>query len=302
MQTADGLRAVWVSFGMLAITVVFELVILATTRSVALLADFVHNATDMLTAVPLALAFAMSRRDQNRSYTYGYGRAEDLASLVIAAVLVASTIMTTATAVDHLVHPHTPTHLWLLASAGMAGIVGNELAARYRIRVGQRIGSMALVADGQHARTDALASAAVVLGALGTYLGFTRADAVAGIVVSITLLSLAYRTMHRVVGRAMDRVEPTQVDAAASCIAAVPGVEHIESLRLRWLGRTLRAEVDICADPDLTLSAAHAIAEEVRHALLHGVDFLTAATVHVCPGKAGVEHAPHAEVDAHKDC
>lgn len=114
----------------------------------ALLGDTLHNVADALTAVPLLIAFRLARRPPTKRHTYGYGRAEDLGGLFVVAMITLSGVLAAWEALDRLVHPRDVTHLWAVAAAAIAGFAGNELVARYRIRVGRRIGSAALVADG----------------------------------------------------------------------------------------------------------------------------------------------------------
>jgi cation diffusion facilitator family transporter len=120
-----------------------------------------------LTAVPLLIAFRLASRPPTKRYTYGYGRAEDLGGLFVIAMITLSAVLAAYEAIDRLIHPRPVTHLWVVAAAAVVGFIGNECVARYRIRVGRRIGSAALVADGLHARTDGFTSLAVLLGAAG---------------------------------------------------------------------------------------------------------------------------------------
>src|ERR1700759_5194239 len=163
-SSAEGLRALWISLSGLAATALAQAVVVALSGSVALLGDALHNSADALTAVPLGVAFLLSRRRPNSRYTYGYGRAEALAGIVIVAVIVLSSAAAAFAAVSRLLHPHPVTHLAAVAIAAALGFAGNELVARYRIRTGRRIGSAALVADGLHARTDGFTSLAVLAG------------------------------------------------------------------------------------------------------------------------------------------
>ncbi|MDQ0939288.1 cation diffusion facilitator family transporter [Streptomyces sp. V1I1] len=132
--------------------------------SVALLGDTVHNAADALTALPLGVAFVLGRRAANRRFTYGYGRAEDLAGIVNVLTIAASAAFAAWTAIDRLLNPQEISYLPAVAAAAVIGFIGNEWVARYRIRVGHEIGSAALVADGLHARTDGFTSLAVLFG------------------------------------------------------------------------------------------------------------------------------------------
>ena len=159
----------------------------------ALLGDTLHNAADALTAVPLGIAFLAGRRRPNRRYTYGYGRAEDLAGVVIVLVIAASSALAAYEAVTRLAHPRPVSNLVAVAAAALAGFAGNELVARYRIRVGRRIGSAALVADGLHARTDGFTSLAVLLGAGGVAVGWDWADPVVGLLITVAILAVAAR-------------------------------------------------------------------------------------------------------------
>jgi cation diffusion facilitator family transporter len=290
-STADGIRAVALSLAILAATAAVELVVALVSHSVALLADTIHNFADALTAVPLALAFKMGRRPPTRRYTYGFGRAEDLAGVAIVAVITASTVVAGYEAVTRLMHPRTISGAGWVIGAGVVGFVGNELVAVYRVRVGRRIGSAALVADGMHARSDGFTSLAVVVGAIAVLAGARRADPIVGIVITaaVTVVLLgATRTIYR---RLMDSVDPDLVDQVEHILAGVPGVERVEGVRIRWVGHELRAEIQITSDPALSLVDAHAIAEEAHHRLLHEVARLDEAVIHTSP-------TPHPDQDA----
>ena len=183
-DSAAGIRAVKISLVVLGITAVAQLVVVALSGSVALFADTVHNFSDALTAVPLWIAFAVSRRSATRRYTYGFGRVEDLAGLFVVAVIAISALVAAVAAVRRLIDPVPLSHLSWVAVAGVVGFIGNEVVAVYRIRVGRRIGSAALRADGLHARTDGLTSLAVVAGAAGTALGYPAADPIVGLLIA----------------------------------------------------------------------------------------------------------------------
>ncbi len=287
--SALGIRAVKISLVALGITAVLQLLVVIVSGSVALLADTVHNFSDALTAVPLWIAFALSRRAASRRYTYGYGRAEDLAGLFIVAMIALSALIAGWEAVNRLVHPAPIEHLGWVAAAGIIGFAGNELVALYRIRVGRRIGSAALVADGLHARTDGLTSLAVVVGAGGVALGWPAADPVIGLVITVAIVLVLRTATRDVFRRLMDGVDPAIVDAAEISLVGTPGVQRLRHLRLRWLGHTLRAEADVEVDPTLTLAEAHRIAHDAEANLLGDVRRVTGATIHTSP--VGAHHA-----------
>ncbi|MEV0678908.1 cation diffusion facilitator family transporter [Actinosynnema sp. NPDC050436] len=243
----------------------------------------VVDLADALTAVPLGIAFLLGRRAATRRFTYGLGRAEDLAGVVVVLLIAASAALAGYESVTRLLDPRPVDHLWVVAAAGVAGFAGNELVARYRIRVGREIGSAALVADGLHARTDGFTSLAVVAGALGVALGFPLADPLVGLGMTVGILIVLRDAAREVFGRLMDAVDPDTLDAAEHTAARVDGVRRTGYLRMRWTGHTLRAELAIGVDPVLTVGQAHRIAHDVERRLVATIPRLSAVTVHTAP-------------------
>jgi cation diffusion facilitator family transporter len=290
----DGIRALWLSLLILGVTAAAQAAVVVWSGSVALLGDTLHNVADALTAVPLGLAFLIGRRPPTRRYTYGFGRAEDIAGIIIVGVISASAVAAGWAAVDRLLHPAPMSHLGAVAGAAVLGFVGNEAVAQLRIRVGRRIGSAALVADGLHARTDAFTSLAVLLSAGGVALGWGWADPVVGLAITVAILIVARDAAREVYRRLMDAVDPSMVDAVEAELRATDGVLDVGAVHLRWIGHKLRAECEIVVDPQLSVVAAHQIAVEAEHRLIHAIPRLTAAFVHADP-------EPHDGTDHHAD-
>lgn len=282
-SSALGIRAVKISLLALGVTAIAQAVIVAVTGSVALLADTIHNFSDALTAIPLWIAFVLSRRRPTRSYTYGYGRAEDLAGIFIVAMIALSGVVAGYESVRKLIDPQPISYPWVVVAAGLIGFAGNELVALYRIRVGRQIGSAALVADGLHARTDGFTSLAVVIGAFGVLLGFPLADPIVGLLITVAILIVLRDAARDVYRRLMDAVDPELTTTAEDTLRNTDGVRDIEQVRLRWIGHRLRAEAGIVVDSTLDIVTAHAIATHAHHRLLHAIPKLVGATVHVSP-------------------
>ena len=288
VSSERGIRAVKVSLVALAVTAGLQLVVVGISGSVALFADTIHNFSDALTAVPLWIAFVLGRRAATRRYTYGYGRAEDLAGLFVLAMIALSAVLAGWQAVDRLINPAAITNVGWVAAAGFIGFLGNEAVAVFRIREGRAIGSAALVADGHHARTDGLTSLAVVVGAAGVAVGWQWADPAIGLVITVVILFVLRTASRDVFRRLMDAVEPELVDRAEEVLAAVPGVVRVQRVRMRWIGHEIQADADLELDPHGTLSAAHAIAHRAEAVLVGSVPKLSSAVVHAYP-------APEAE-------
>jgi cation diffusion facilitator family transporter len=281
-----GRRALLLSLAVLAITATLQAIVFVVSASVALLGDTLHNFADALTALPLLVAFALGRRPPTKRYTYGFGRAEDLAGLFVVVLIAASSALAAYEAILRLLHPHDVHHLWAVALAAIVGFAGNEFVAQYRIRVGRQIGSAALVADGLHARTDGFTSLAVLIGAAGVAVGWRWADPVVGLVITVAILGVLRSAVGQVGARLMDAVDPGLVDQAIATLEAIDEVEDVRELRIRWIGHTLRAEADVAVSETLSVGEAHDIAHHAEAHLLANVRRLTAATIHVSPSGA----------------
>lgn len=298
-SSAEGMRALWISLAGLGVTTLIQALVVALSGSVALLGDTLHNAADALTAVPLGIAFVLGRRPPTRRYTYGYGRAEDLAGVAIVLTIAASSVLAAWVAIDRLLHPRGVSNLWAVAIAALIGFAGNELVARYRIRIGTKIGSAALVADGLHARTDGFTSLAVLIGAGGVALGWRQADPIVGLLITLAILMVLRQAAREVYRRLMDAVDPALIDQAEATLNATPGVLDLGQVRMRWIGHQLRAECEVIVDGAASAVDAHKAAVDAEHALIHAIPRLSAALVHADPQTYdGLD--PHAPLASHR--
>ena len=281
VATAEGMRALWISLAVLAVTALVQAAVTVASGSVALFGDTLHNAADALTAVPLGVAFVLGRRPPTRRYTYGYGQAEDLAGIAIVMVIAASSALAGYAAITRLLHPRHVSDLAAVAAAALIGFAGNELVAVYRIRTGRRIGSAALVADG-------LTSLAVLLGAAGAALGWTWADPVVGLAITAAIVAVLRQAAREIWRRLMDAVDPALVDESERALRDTPGVLDAGQVRLRWTGHQLRAECEVVVAPDITAAEAHQISHDAEHALRHAIPRLSGALVHAEPAASSL--------------
>src|SRR5215207_6725624 len=299
-SSTDGIRVLRVSLGVLAVTALAQGAVVVLSGSVALLGDSLHNVADALTAVPLWIAFWIGRRPANKRFNYVYGRAEDLAGIVVVLVIAGSAGVAAYEAIHRLVNPHSIDFLPVVALAGVLGFVGNEIAAQIRIRTGRRIGSAALVADGLHARTDGLTSLAVVAGAAGVAAGWDAADPLAGLVITAAILIVGRDAARLVLARLLDAVDPNVSHQISHVIASAPGVESVDGVRSRWIGHRLHVEVEISVAPDRTLEQSHGVAHDVEHRLLHFVPRVGNVIVHTSPAARSGSN-PHSLLAHHRD-
>lgn len=292
-----GIWALKVSLAGLMATALFQVVIVAISGSVALLADTIHNFSDALTAVPLWLAFALARRARNRRYTYGYGRAEDLAGAFIVLMIFGSALVVFYESIQKLLNPQPLSNLGWVATAAIIGFLGNELVAVFRIGVGREIGSAALVADGLHARTDGFTSLGVLAGAIGVWWGWPWADPLVGLLIGLAILMIAWNTAKEMWRRMMDGIEPEVIEQIERVARGVEGVMDVHDVTARWLGHRQRSELHVTVNCQLPTVASHHIGEEVRHTLFHELPAMAEITVHIdpceCDERVTYHHAKH---------
>lgn len=292
-----GMRAVQLSTAGMLLVSAIQFAIALIGGSAGLFADALHNFGDVFTTVALWIAFVISSRAANQRYTYGYYRAEDLAGIFIVLVIIASAVAGAVESIQKLTSGNVPTHIYLSMAAALVGVVGNELLAQYKISVGKRINSVALVADGQHSRIDGLTSLAAFAGLIGVMLGFPIADPIAGILITLVIIIVVFTTSRSVLQRLLDAVDPHVVPSIITTALAVPGVEAATDVRARWVGHTLHVVMNIEVNAELTLSKAHAIAEEVRHRLFHKIKGISEVVIHTDPSSASGDH--HQEMAHH---
>ena len=299
--TARGIWAIKWSFLILAATAALQLVVVFVSDSVALLADTIHNIGDAATAIPLWIAFLFARRKPTDSFTYGYGRVEDFAGIVIVLIILFSALVAGYEAIDRLFHPRPVVQLGWLTAAGVIGLLGNEAVAVFRIRVGRQINSAALIADGYHARTDGLTSLAVVLGAFGVWMGFQLADPIIGLIITVVILGIVWQSAKAVLTRMLDGVEPDVVSELRHAAQHSSGVSSVESVRARWLGHRLYAEMTLAVDPALSLADARKAADGLKEHARGHLPALESLHVEIVPtsSRERPEHHPQAKHQHH---
>src|SRR5947208_2492962 len=290
-SSEQGIWAIKWSFAVLMLATVLQVVVVLLSGSVALLVAHIHNFGDAATAIPLGIAFVLVRLKPNKRFPFGYGRVEDLAGVAVVLAILVSAIVAGYETVQRFLHPQPISHLPAVALAAIIGFLGNEGAAFFRLKVGREIGSAALIADGYHARTDGWVSLSVLLGALGVWLGFPLADPIIGALITLAIIQIVWQSAQSVFTRMLDGVEPKVIDELTHAAGHVPEVQAVTDVRARWIGHRLHAELNIAVAPDLTVAEGHAIAKEVHHQLLHHLQFLDQATIHVVPAdEAGEQY------------
>ena len=283
INNEEGIRTVWLALASLTITSLIQIVIVYWSGSVSLLADTVHNIGDGLNSIPLLIAFYLSRRVATRRYNYGFARSEDIAGIFIVLSIAVSAGVVFWQSFQRVINPQPLTNLGWVAAAAVIGFFGNEAVALLQIRVGRKIGSAALVADGLHARTDGLTSLAVLLAVVGTWLGYPIVDPIIGSLIGIAILFITRDAIKTMWYRLMDAIEPEMLAKVEAVAKNQSGVKDVRRIRMRWIGHQLHTEACIAVEPTLLTTQSHEIAEELRHNLFHEITNLSEVIVHVEP-------------------
>ncbi|MEA3188204.1 MAG: hypothetical protein QOD99_2034 [Chthoniobacter sp.] len=280
-----GIRALKISLVGLGITALVQLVIVLISGSVALLADTIHNFADAGTSIPLWIAFALARRGASRRFTYGYGKTEDVAGVVIVLIIFFSACVAAYESVLKIIHPQPVLYLGWVAVAAIVGFIGNEAVAVFRISVGKEIGSAALVADGQHARVDGFTSLAVLIGVIGAWFGLPILDPIIGVAITIAILFIVKDAALSIWTRLIDGIEPEILAEIEHAPTHVPGVLAVHDVRARWLGHRVYSDVAINVDAAMSVRDADVISKKVEEALREHVRLLGSVVVRVCPAE-----------------
>ncbi len=258
------MRAIVTSSAGLTVTSLLELAVALLSGSVALLADALHNLGDVFTTVGIYFGFRMSRRVATTRFPYGYGRSEDLAGVVVVAAIWISAGVAFYQSYEKLVSGTPTTDLTLGMAAAVIGIVGNQIVARYKSRVGREINSAPLIVDAKHSLLDSAASAGALVGLVGVALGFPQADPIAGFAIGLLIVHIGIDAARDVADRLMDANDIDVTKAAERLAIAVPGVEAVGDVRARWLGREVEVRLAITLAPHLALSDASDICSQVE--------------------------------------
>gem|GEM_PF-467856 len=279
----EGIRTIWLAIAALGVTSLLQIVVVVLSGSVALLADTTHNIGDTLNSIPLLIAFYLARRMATRRYTYGFGRAEDIAGIFIVLSIAISAAIVFWESFQKLINPQPMQHVGWVAAAAVIGFLGNEAVALLQIRTGRRIGSDAMIADGLHARIDGLTSLAVLFAAGGTLIGLPILDPVIGILIGVAILFITRDAARRIWYRLMDAVDPSLISQIEHYAGEVEGVTGIPRLRARWVGHQLFAEMTVTVDDHLSLVESHHISQDIQRLLKRAIPHLAEATIHVAP-------------------
>lgn len=267
----------------LGLTTAIQIIIVWFSGSTALFADTVHNLGDGANSIPLLIAFALARRGRTRRFTYGYGRVEDLAGIVIVLSIAVSAAVAGWESIRKIIDPEPISYLGWVAAAAIVGFIGNEAVAILQIRTGRQIGSAALIADGQHARIDGFTSLAVLIAVVGAMIGVPIIDPIVGLLITITILIILKDAGRSVFQRLLDGIEPEILAKVEHAPTHVQGVHDVRNVRARWHGHKVYADLSVVVDGSHSVDDSAAIASRVKASLANHLPAFGDAVISVVP-------------------
>ena len=229
----------------------------------------------------------LAGKESDREHPYGHERMECVAAIVLAGILLATGLMIGWQGVRKIMSPEdlqAPGALALIAALVSIGV--KEAMYRYTRRAAKKIDSDALMADAWHHRSDALSSVGALVGIGGAMLGFPILDPVASLVICLFIAKAAYDIFRDAVNKMVDQSADEETEAALrACAVAHPGVMGVDRLMTRKFGNRMYVEMEISVDGSMSLTAAHAIAEEVHSEIERQFPRVKHIMIHVNPAE-----------------
>src|SRR5271157_783098 len=256
-------------------------------QSYALISDAVNSLGDVFTSVAVLLAFRVAQKPADAEHPYGHTRAEAIAGSNVAVLVIVSALLVGYGAIRGFVdHPREIPPAWTLAIAG-ANVIIKEALYQYKVRLGRRAGSIAIIANAWDHRADALSALAVLAGLLVVRLGgdrFLAIDALAGLFVVAVISTSAVRLLWSSAQELMDaQADPAFVEQIRAAAAAVEGVKRIDKLWVRKSGLEYLVDIHTQVDARETVDVGHRIGHLVKDELLNRFTNLRDVLVHLEP-------------------
>lgn len=255
-------------------------------NSFALVADAVNSLGDVVSTIVVLVAIRVAQKPADEEHPYGHSRAEGIAASNVALLIILSACVVGWEAITHLTAPHGSPPAWTLWIAGFNVIV-KEALYHYKVRVGRRTGSSAIIANAWDHRSDALCALAVLIGlALVRWGGsrFVWADEAASLVVAAAIIWSGIELFRRSGSELMDvQAEPDLISQIRTVALSVEGVADVETLWVRKSGLEYFADIHIEVNSEMTVARGHRIGHQVKNRLLQDFVRLRDVLVHLEP-------------------
>lgn len=260
-------------------------------HSYALIADAMESMADIFGSLIVWGGLKVSTRPPDENHPYGHGKAESLAAMIVALMLIVAAIGIAVAAVREIITPHhapAAFTLWVLVGV----VLVKETLFRFGKRVHRDSGSGAVLADAWHHRSDAISSLAAGIGiAIAVFGGekYARADDIAAMFASLIILYNGWKLLMPPLHELMDIGQPDLIERVRETASHVDGVRDIEKVFARKSGTLYWVDMHIEVDPQMSVRDAHAIAHRVKDAVRAAIPAVVEVLIHVEPFETSVQ-------------
>lgn len=272
----------------------FKLIAGLVAHSSAMVSDATHSASDVFSSIVVIIGVRLAAQESDEEHPYGHERLECVAAIVLSTVLLITGLFIGYEAVQKIIHLADGSFLekievpgLLALVAAIVSIISKEAMFWYTKINAKKIGSAALLADAWHHRSDALSSIGALIGILFARAGFAYADPVASLIICLFIAKAAYDIFKDATQKMVDHACDGETEKAILDLAtSQEGVLSIDLLHTRVFGNRIYVDMEIGADENLTLLAAHDIAEKVHDSIEQAFPNVKHIMVHVNPVKS----------------
>ncbi|GIP40870.1 putative transporter YdfM [Paenibacillus sp. J31TS4] len=288
---SKSMLAAWISLISNALLTVIKLLVGFLFNSQVLIADGVHNAGDLMASAAALGSMRISSRPADEDHPYGHGKAEVIGAAIVAIILALASVYIGYHGVAALFEPpHLDVH-WITLAAAFVSLVWKQWLYVYTMRVGKEAGSKGLIATANDHLADVYASIAaclgIGLGMLGAWLDMPLlgyGDPVAGIIVAILVLKLAFEMGREAVDILMEKaVHEEKLEAFREIVAAIPEVKRIDRLRAREHGHYILVDVRVSVPAELTIQQGHDVSRHLKTTIMQRHADVGEVLVHLNP-------------------
>ncbi|MDR2624419.1 MAG: cation diffusion facilitator family transporter [Methanobrevibacter sp.] len=262
------------------------------TGSFALVVEGLHTFSDIATTIIAYIGFRVGQKPADYEHPLGHGRAESIAGLVIVLFLAFLSYEIISQGIEKLFfEEHFKKLSYLAGLMALIGIFINLTISNYVLKIGKRVNSPAIIADGKHQKTDVFSSIAILMGVISSNLGFGFLDPLIGLIIGVLILKTAFTlgkdNINNIMGKIPSEDLLNQVKEVTKSIDDVHGVHNI---KINYFGSYATLDIHIDLNPDLTLKESHKIVHQTQDKLKKDIDIIQDVTAHACPFDEEYEH------------
>ena len=292
-----GQKAAFVAILSNCFLTVFNILIGTMSGSYALVAEGIHTLSDVATSIIAYIGFKIGQRPADDKHHYGHGRAEAISGLVIVLFLTIVGYEIIDTAIDKLLDPSLITTPDIYAALmAIFGIFINLAISRYIINIGKEINSPAIVADGEHQKTDIYSSIAILIGVIVSNMGFPILDPIIGLIIGLIILKTAYTIGKENIDNIMGKVPDDRlIRKIEKIVHKTPNAHEAHNIKVDNYGSYSVVSLHVKVDGDMTVNEAHKIVHEIEQNIQNKLPAVKSVSVHTCP--LGLEYKHEQKID-----